>query len=130
MTKLKIDLDSQEIFLGLLDTLLCRGYFEYQQYLKLGKKLLYAIKIKENNSCIVNLILNNDHLFQEDQRSDLLIIVYHIDSWRTQWDFLYENSHPKLEDEFVFETTIKFPKNSLERLDKYYYKNFNKKFSD
>ena len=124
------ELYAQDLFLGQLDTLLCRGYFSYKQYLTLGKKFIYASIIKNNNKNIVKLILKNAHLFQDELKIDLLVIVYHIDSWKTQWNFLYENMHPKLDDEFIFETKIKFPKNSLVRLNDYYFKNFNKRFTD
>ena len=127
MSNIKTELNAQEIFFGQLNTLLSRGYFVYQQYLKFGKKLHQSILIKENNESIVKLILNKAYLFQEEQKTDLLLIVYHINLWRAKWDFLYENTHPKLDDAFIFETIIKFPRDSLKRLDVYYYKNFNKK---
>jgi len=130
MTNNKNELVAQETFLGQLDTLLIRGYFSYKEYINFGKKFMYASIIKENNNSIVKLILKNAHLFQDEQKSDLLLVVYHIDSWKIQWDFLYENTYPKLDDEFIFETKIKFPKNSLVRLNDYYYKNFNKRFTD
>ena len=127
MTSDKNKLKAIENFLNQLDILLSTGYLAYQQYLTLGKKLLHAKIIKANNDSITKLILNNVQLFQEEQRSDLLLIVYHINSWRKQWDILYKHTDPQPDDRFVFETIIKFPKSALTRLSEYYYKNFNKR---
>jgi hypothetical protein len=128
MNAFEPDFSAQEYFLGLLGVLSSKGYFAYKEYLKFGRKLGYAITIKRNNESIEKLISKNIHLFDEQQQNDLLAISSHINSWIKQWDFLYKKSHPKPDDEFVFSTLIKFPKKSLERLDNYFFLNFNKKF--
>ena len=128
MDNLQINLRNERDFFGLFDTLLYRGYFTHQKYIENNRKFLFAKIIRENNERIISLILNYCHLLPEKQRSDLMLIVYHIDSWRTQWEDLYEKLKPKIDDEFVFDTLVKFPKESLARLNKYYYSNFNKNF--
>ena len=130
MNNFNPNLYAQEYFLDILGLLFSKGYFAYRQYSMFGNKLHYAIKIKENNEKIEKLILKHVHLFDDKQRSDLLAINTHIKSWIKQWNILYENSHPKPDDEFVFITLIKFPKKSFERLDNYFFSNFNKKFPD
>ena len=120
---------TQENFLDLLDVLLKRGYFAYQEYMKFDKKFHYTKRIKENNEDIVRLIKNHEYLFDGLQRSDLLQIVLHLESWKAQWNFLYQNSHPDLDDQFIFDTLIKFPKDSLRRLNEFYCVNFDKEFT-
>ena len=129
MDYLKTEFFVKENFFDLLDALLIRGYYAYQQYLNFGKKFFYAIIIKENNMRIAKLIVKHNHLFPVEQKNDLMLILSHINSWCAQWEYLYKNSTPNLEDEFIFETLIKFPKESLVRLDKYYFLYFNKKFT-
>lgn len=119
----------KENFLSLFDALLLNGYFFYLQYLKLGKKFFCACIIKENNMRIEKLIIENAPLFPIEQKNDLMLIVYHLESWRAQWECLYKKSQPNFDDEFVFDTLIKFPKESLARLDEYYFSNFNKNFT-
>lgn len=123
-------MNNQEKFLGKLDECLSRGYWAYKQYLNFGKKLLFAIEIKKNNESLLKLILDNIHIFQDQERGDLLQIVCHLDSWQRQWDYLYQRAQLELEDEFIFETEIKFPKKSLARLDDYYFEKFNKRFTN
>lgn len=129
MEKLLAQLEVEEHFFDLLDTILNRGNTLYQQYLRFGKKFIYAEKIKENNEKVVELIRNHVYLIDPAQRDDLMSIIYHVDSWRAQWDLLYESTRPKPNDEFAFDSIVKFPKNSLERLNDYYYSSFNKKFT-
>jgi hypothetical protein len=102
----------------------------YQEYLNCNKKFMFAKIIKENNEKISDMILNHIHLFSYEQRSDLILIVNHINSWCRQWENLYEQLNPNLEDEFVFNTLINFPKKSILRLENYYFINFKKNFQN
>jgi hypothetical protein len=124
----KIVIAAQELFLEQLDTLLCENYLAYQQYLSFGKSLKSAIVIKANNNSIADLISENLEFFQGEQKKDLQSIINHIDSWREQWDSIYDNGLFGPDDEFTFETRVKFPRNALIRLSAYYSNHFNKKF--
>jgi hypothetical protein len=120
----------QKKFLDLLDTHLSHGFRAYHEYLNNNKKFLYARIIKKNNERLVGLILEHAHLFPLDQRGDLLSILFHIDSWLVQWNSLNESRDFKLEDEFIFHTIKKFPRDSLERLDTYFHENFYQNFKN
>jgi hypothetical protein len=110
----------EEHFIGMLNTLLMRGYEAYQNYLKNGKTLLHAKIIKTNNEQTLDLILSNCHLLPSEQQKDLINLVSHLDTWICQWNDLHERTKPSLTDTFVFETAVNFPKESMDRLSKYF----------
>ncbi len=130
MTITSEDLTNKKIFLESLLLSCQAGYLMYQEYLNCNKKFMFAKIIKENNEKISDMILNHIHLFSYEQRSDLILIVNHINSWCRQWENLYEQLNPNLEDEFVFNTLINFPKKSILRLENYYFINFKKNFQN
>lgn len=115
-------------FLNLLDTILSHGNIAYNKYLNNGKNFLYANIIKKNNERTLELILDHAYLFCSEQRNDLLSISLHIDSWLIQWSYLHNSKNFKLDDEFVFNTTVKFPRDALRRLDNYFYEKFDQRF--
>lgn len=111
---------SEERFIGILNTLLMRGYEAYQNYLNNNKIFLYAKIIKANNEITRDLILAHCHLLPSEQQQDLIKLVSHLDAWSCQWDDLQEKSKPGLTDIFVFETAINFPSESMNRLNQYF----------
>jgi hypothetical protein len=107
-------------FIGMLNTLLMRGYEAYQNYQKNGKTFLYAKIIKANNEATLTLILSHCHLMPPEQQKDLIKLVSHLDVWICQWDDLYTKNNPNLTDAFIFDTALNFPKESMDRLDAYF----------
>ncbi|MDU9021010.1 hypothetical protein [Pseudomonas corrugata] len=111
---------SEDHFIGMLNTLLMRGYEAYQNYQANGKTFLFAKIIKVNNEAILNLVLSNCHLLPQEQQKDLIKLVSHLDVWTCQCDDLYERINPGLTDTFIFDTVVNFPKESMGRLDAYF----------
>lgn len=111
---------TEETFIGLLNTLLMRGYDAYQNYLHHDKTFLYAKVIKSNNDLTLQLILSYCHLLPKQHQPDLIKFASHLDVWICQWNDLYERKNPHLTDTFIFETAVGFPKEALDRLDAYF----------
>lgn len=122
------NLIAQKKFFNLLDAFLSQGLKAYQDYIDNERTFFYANIILKNNQRILELILEHVDLFNAEQKNDLLRISFHIQTWLAQWNFLCKTKDFELEDEFVFQTDIKFPKNSLKRLDSYFYENFSQRF--
>lgn len=120
---------AQYTFLGKLGTLLTSADCARDLYLDDKKKYVYAKVIKRINNSIIDLIMEGAHLFDGSESRDLIQIAQHMMVWTVQWDFVYEDTFPQLEDEFTFNTLVKFPKASLARLDSFYYEKFKKNFN-
>jgi len=106
--------------LGHLDTLLKRGEIAYKNYITNKKTFLYATIIKDNNMRIRELILRQSHLLPSDQHQNAIDLVAHIDIWSVLWKDLNESRRHNLQDEFVFENSVTFPRKSVESLLAYY----------
>ena len=116
----QLDLNIQEKFFVSMYRLLARGNIYYQNYLKYNKIFVHTLNIRKNNKLIIQHISNNLHIFNINQRQDLLKIVQHMNSWDAQWESLRIKFNPTTNDVFVFDSQIKFPKNSLLNLNTYY----------
>lgn len=90
--------------------LLLRGRQSYQSYLKNGRSFLYAKILKNNNEALHSYLLKYMHLFPQDLSSASLDLINHIDVWSVLWEQLALETKPSLEDEFVFENSVNYPK--------------------
>lgn len=110
---------SEDHFMGVLNTLLLRGFESYKAYLLNGRTFLYAKILRANNEKILDLIINHCHLLPDMQQQNLMKLVTHLDVWMCQWDDLRTQLSPGLDSEFVFETAIQFPKEAMASLESY-----------
>jgi hypothetical protein len=122
-----MNIKNEESFLGMLDTLLKRGQVIYAKYISDGKKFLYAKILKDNNEKIRELILAHTYLLPVEQQSNAIDLLIHIDVWIVLWNDLYnKDKFFYLYEEFSFENTVNFPKDSVNSLC-YYYENIKMK---
>ena len=111
----------QEIkFLGTLQTLLDRSKVAYNAYIFNGQIFLYAKILKECNTSIKKLLVENAYLLPSPISSNAIAIIHHIDVWETTWDDLYENTEPTLTTVFTFENRVRFPQKEASILMNYY----------
>ena len=68
------------------------------------------------NKEVTALVKENMHLLSEQKRQDAMCLLFHLDVWSAIWVDEYSKQKPKLTDTFVFENSVTFPKNSVERL--------------
>jgi hypothetical protein len=92
----------------------------YDQYVKEDKIFKYALIIKKNNLIVRELLLNKGYLLPEYFQEDLVNIVKHIDDWLVSWEEAKIIAKPNENDQFVFSSSVRFPKESELRLFEYY----------
>lgn len=107
-------------FLGPLSTLLKRGDMAYKGYMANGKTFLYAKVLKDNNERIRELILEKSHLLPIDYQPCAIDLAAHIDIWHVLWENLDKKKAHALTDEFVFENSATFPRESVATLVELY----------
>lgn len=106
--------------LGSLNMHLKRGQVAYDNYIASGKKFLYAKILKNNNERIRQLIMTQGHCLPTEQRAYAIDLVTHIDIWDVLWEDLNSDKVHGLNDEFAFENSATFPKESVASLITYY----------
>lgn len=111
-------------FLGMLKTQIVRSELAYRAYINSGKIFLYAKVLKDINESIRCLLLDKTHLLPPEQVENSLALIHHIDVWSAIWEEFYLLEKPCLKSIFSFENTINFPRNEVNLLLDYYYKNF------
>jgi hypothetical protein len=107
--------------LGPFDMQLKRGQRAYDRYFSSGKKFLYTKILKETNGELRRLLLTKGHLLPKELRQKAIDLVEHLDVWHVLWDDLQERNRPGLDDEFVFENDVNFPKTSVDALVDFYH---------
>ena len=92
----------------------------YQDYLAGGRSFLWAISLRRLNCSARSLLLAKGYLLPSELVGDALALVRHYDAWLTLWDDLAERTRPALDDRFVFESRVTYPRDSEERLQRLY----------
>jgi hypothetical protein len=108
------------MFLGQTYTNLKRSEISYNNYLNDKKKFIHAKILKECNEQIRKLLLENSFLLSDSLQQDALNLISHYDIWIEKWKDLESKMQPDLDDEFVFQNTVSFPKSSSINLEKKY----------
>lgn len=107
--------DAWGYFLTLMD--LCES--SYKQYLDAGKTYLHARIIFHSNFQLRDEITKHLHLADNEFRSDLLLILHHLEIWIECWVCLDREAPHKMDDTFVFETRVAFPRDAGKRAVEY-----------
>ena len=93
-----------------------RSKIAYDNYLKDGKKYIYARVLKECNEQIRDILLENSFLLSGKLIGNALELIAHYDIWIEKWNDLERDTTPDLNDEFVFKNEFVFPKEAEKKL--------------
>ena len=88
----------------------------YSDYLENGRSYLFACSLRRINASARELLLTCGHLLPDDHRPDALALLRHYDVWLTLWDHHSAALKPAVEEAFVFENAVNFPKDAQQRL--------------
>ena len=94
----------------------------YKEYLKSGKKFIYASILRDINERIYNLIVLKSYILSEEIQDDLIALMFHLDVWRIIWKNEFLSQKPNLNSSFEFENDVNFPKHSMHRILNYLHK--------
>lgn len=97
-----------------------RGQKTYIQYLENGSTYLYARILKDNNDKIIEVLSKVYCVCPADIQNDILELTHHIDVWSSHWCCLESQLNPEPYDEFIFQNTVRYPKNAENRIATYY----------
>ena len=97
-----------------------RANHQYQNYLSDGKKLLYARIIHAANTEAIKIILEGQQLFSTEMRGNMLALLEHLEVWAALWEFHYDERQPRPEDAFAFQNHIRFPKEAVDNIYRYF----------
>lgn len=92
----------------------------YRDYLAEGRSFLWANSLYRLNSAARLLLLAKGYLLPDDLKADATALIRHYDAWLTLWEDLAERSRPALDDAFVFESRISYPRDAEDRLRQLY----------
>lgn len=92
----------------------------YQDYLANGRSFLWASSLRRINSAARSLLLAKGYLLPAELQDDAAALVRHYDVWLTLWDDLAERTIPALNDPFVFENSVTYPRDAEDRLEQLY----------
>lgn len=88
----------------------------YDLYLQSGRTLHFARLIKRYNAAVRDVLVEGGHIIPADRRDAAADLFVHLESWLAQWDAHYEQTKPDESTVFAFDTAVKFPKDSVDRL--------------
>jgi hypothetical protein len=104
------------LLLGPLRTHFLVASTAYEDYLQNGRSYLFACSLRRTNSSARGLLLAWGHLLPSEHTSDALALLRHYDVWVSLWDHHAAELNPSMDDPFVFESKVTFPKSAQERL--------------
>lgn len=82
----------------------------YRDYLANGKSFLFANSLRRINASAKALLIHKGYLLPERNQADAAALIRHYDVWLTLWDDLAHREKPGLDDAFVFDNSITYPK--------------------
>lgn len=88
----------------------------YNDYLENGRSFLFACSLRRINSSARELLLRWGHLLPDDRVPDALALLRHYDVWLTLWEQHAAALKPRMDEPFVFENAVNFPRQAQERL--------------
>jgi hypothetical protein len=97
-----------------------RANSQYENYLADGNKLHYARLIRAANVEAISIILESPQLINTGMRANVLALLEHLEVWLALWDHHYAEKQPSPEDAFVFQNHIRFPKEEVGNLYRYF----------
>ena len=84
----------------------------YRDYLENGKSFLFASSLRRTNASARALLVQKGYLLPESNQSDAAALIRHYDVWLTLWDDLAQRNSPRLDDPFVFQNSVIYPKDA------------------
>jgi hypothetical protein len=100
-----------------------RSTLAYCQYLNNGKTYQYARQLRTINQNTINLILSSKNSIPVELEDDFALVLNHLEVWAELWDKLNQTKIFKLNEPFIFQNKVSFPKESAKRIDNFYLKN-------
>ena len=97
-----------------------RGRNTYSKYLECGSTYLYARILKDNNDKIIEVLSKVYSDCPSDIHNDILVLTHHIDAWSSHWCCLENQLNPNPNDEFIFQNTVRYPKDAERNIVTYY----------
>ena len=88
----------------------------YRDYLAQGKTFFLASILRDHNFVALQIAVENGHLLPAVLKSDLAGLVAHLETWLALWTEHHDRNKPANDDVFVFESRLRFPKESVRRL--------------
>nr|WP_011899476.1 hypothetical protein [Vibrio anguillarum]CAJ87703.1 hypothetical protein [Vibrio anguillarum serovar O2] len=88
----------------------------YQEYMRSGKKFIYAKILRNVNERIYENLINYSCHLQPQVRNCAVELMLHLDVWRAIWDSEFETQKPKLRDVFTFSNEVNFPRKYVDSL--------------
>ena len=84
----------------------------YADYLQNGKSFRAACALRRINGTARELLAEHAQLLPPLLQEHATALMHHYDVWCALWDELAEANKPAPEDAFVFQNTVRFPKES------------------
>jgi hypothetical protein len=88
----------------------------YRDYLTQGKTFFLASILREHNIVALQIAVENGRLLPADRKSDLVHLVAHLEAWLALWTEHRDRNKPANDEVFVFESSLRFPTESVRRL--------------
>jgi hypothetical protein len=92
----------------------------YADYMDNGKSFLFACSLRRINASARELLLTHGHLLPKEMQPHAITLLRHYDVWLTLWDELAASMKPSLDQAFVFENPVQFPKDAQQALRQLY----------
>ena len=107
----------RDLLLGPLHIHFLAAARAYGDYLENGKSFLFACSLRRTNASARQLLLTYGHLLPDDMQGHAIALLRHYDVWLTLWDQLAEEEKPSMEQAFVFENPVRFPREAQQALE-------------
>lgn len=98
-----------------------RSQQAYQYYIN-DKKYYQALRIRNANLDIYELLTTKASLWERDMQNIIIQYIFHLEDWFEQFSLL-EKTNPGLTDSFIFERldgSLPFPKEIIEKINQLY----------
>ncbi len=89
---------------------------EYKNYLYNGKTFFSAKKLYFYNEEMLRLLISNSAIIPINLQPELMALIDHLVSWKIMWEEKKGAENMSLDQEFVFESRNKFPKEAVDKL--------------
>ena len=92
----------------------------YADYLSDGKTFRSACRLRTINAAARQLLSDHRDLLPQPLQDHATALVRHYDVWMKLWDQLASENEPAMEDAFVFDNPVRFPRASQQALAELY----------
>jgi hypothetical protein len=106
--------------LGPLHTHFLSAARAYGDYMENGKSFLFACSLRRTNASARQLLLDHGHFLPDELQPHAIALLRHYDVWLTLWDEAAATEKPSMEQAFVFENPVRFPREAQHALTAFY----------